>query len=131
MVALLCSEKTATAWLRTLAESCTVLLPHRESDGAYHFKKLRPRSDIVFDGYRPSQLPPGKALSPARDVLLSFEGCENGSFVAKPVFDRSPRVLAGVRPCDLRGIALMDTVNQDGTPDENYGVRGKNTRSVG
>lgn len=131
MVALLCSEKTAIQWLKKLAETSPVLFPQRASDGAYHFKKLRAGSEIVFDGYRPSQLPPGKTLAPARDVLLSFEGCENGSFVAKPVLDRSPRVLAGVRPCDLRAIALMDTVNGDAPADENYLVRRQHTRIIG
>jgi ferredoxin len=45
--------------------------------------------------------------------------------------DTSFRVLAGVRPCDLKGLFLMDLFFKDGSPDAYYLARRENTAVIG
>ncbi len=129
-MALICSEEAVVDWLWAHVGSATVLAPQQGADGAHRYKEVTRRDQLDLAGYRSSQLPPGKCLSPARDVLLTFDKTEEGGFVAEPVLDTTSRILVGVRPCDLRGIALMDAVNSEGHADPSYLTRRAHTRIV-
>lgn len=127
------TERQVLSWLRALSASHEVLLPSRRRDGAWSFEALPGDASegALGDGYRPTQSPPGKVFSPARDVLFSFQGRPDGTFQATPTLDRTPRVLAAVRPCDVRAVHLMDAVNTDGHPDPNYLSRRRAAAIVG
>jgi len=129
MVALQCSEAVISAWLRSLTRITTVLFPQPGPHGGFHFHPVTQDSAIGFGDYRPSQSPPGKLFTPSDEVLLRFEGRERG-FVAHPVFDEQQRILAGVRPCDLRAIHLMDTVQADTPADPHYLARREQTTII-
>lgn len=116
-------EADALTWIADLARSRVVLFPQEAADGGLGFAPVEVGATLAFDGYRPTVLPPGKAFAPNKEVLFDFEHRADGSFEATPVCDHGPRVLAGVRPCDLKAIGLMDRVNRAGEPDPHYIAR--------
>ncbi len=132
------TEGDILAWLGSLGDTHEVLLPHHERDGAWRFRPLPAPSPAdagaalsPAGGYHPTQTPPGKVFAPARDVLFTFRTTEDGAFEATPSLDATPRVLAGVRPCDVRAVHLMDAVNTDGHPDPHYLARRRAAVLVG
>ena len=116
-------EVDVLAWITRLAVSTQVLFPQRAKDGGLRFEAVKGGATLTFAGYEPTLLPPGKAFAPAEDVLFEFRHQADGTFGTTPVHDDAPRTLAGVRPCDLRSISLMDAVNRDGVPDPHYLAR--------
>jgi formate hydrogenlyase subunit 6/NADH:ubiquinone oxidoreductase subunit I len=72
-----------------------------------------------------------KYLVPAKDELLQFRKGADGKSEVSASLDTSFRILAGVRPCDLKGISLMDLFFRDGAPDAYYLARRENTAIIG
>lgn len=131
MHAFLVPEEAVTTWIRQLADERSVLFPQRAGQENFRFMPVKPASVIAFHGYRPTLAPPGKKLSPAEDPLFFFRGRDAASPELHPILDHGDRILAGVRPCDLKGIALLDRVHQDGQPDPHYLTRREHTILIG
>lgn len=127
---LVAREDDILAWIAALASSQLVFFPQEAPDGGLRYAPVTPGSRLAFAGYRPTVLPPGKVFSPSREVLFTFEHLPDGTFRVTPEHDDGPRVVAGVRPCDLKGIALLDRVNRDGDPDPHYLARREATALV-
>lgn len=127
---LIASEADALRWIADLALSQPVLFPQKALDGGLRFTPVAPGAAIAFDGYAPTVLPPGKVFAPSRDVLFDFQNLSDGSFKVTPHHDGGERVVAGVRPCDLHGIALMDRVNRAGDADPHYLARREATSVI-
>lgn len=71
--------------------------------------------------YIPTLLPPKKLLLPPEETLLRFRRGEKPSFEAE--VDVVPTVLLGVRPCDVKALALLDRIEAEGVPDPYYHAR--------
>jgi len=69
--------------------------------------------------YGRTLVPPKKYLLPFREELLQFQ---DGSYRSAAAADREV-VLFGVHPCDLAGIAYLDTVFLSDPPDPGYAAR--------
>ncbi len=123
-------EPRVLDWLRAVAFTTSTFFPMPVQGGATRFELLSPARELSFGGYRPSVVPPGKKLSPAREQLFSFERGGDGRLRILPSLDEEVRVLAGVRPCDLRAVHLMDGVWLDGDPDPHYQARRRNTAII-
>ncbi|MBF0154562.1 MAG: 4Fe-4S dicluster domain-containing protein [Magnetococcales bacterium] len=117
-------------WIRRLARESAVYFPQRAGHSAFRFKPVREGSDIQFEKYHPTIVPPGKKLAPVQETLFRYRKNAAGELEMAPTLDESPRILAGVRPCDLRGIHLMDRVNQDGHGDPHYLTRRHQTTLI-
>ncbi|NGZ06180.1 MAG: hypothetical protein G8237_07475 [Magnetococcales bacterium] len=131
MTAFLVSLDAVSAWIRHLACGQTLYFPQQSGQSGLRFLPVDNDSEIRFDGYQPSLAPPGKKLAPAEEPLFRYRVGTDGIPVIQPVLDASPRILAGVRPCDLRGIHLLDQVNQQGHPDPHYLTRRQQTVLIG
>lgn len=121
------------SWLRRLAVERQVLFPQPHGKASYRFAPLSPEAGddiLTFDGYRPTTIPPFRQLLPPREELLHFGLGEAGGTETSAVLDREPRVLMGIRPCDLKGIHYMDRVFQEGHADPYYMSRRINTTLV-
>jgi ferredoxin len=118
------------SWIRGLARQSAVYFPQPAGKSSLRFERVADGSALQLDGYRPTLVPPGKRLAPAQDELLTFKRDADGKVTARPSLDTSPRVLAGVRTCDLRGIHLMDQVYRDGFGDPNYLARRQATTII-
>jgi len=122
-------EKTQD-WMRRLAQQYLVFFPFREGLHNFSFEEVGPESFLDFDHYQPTITPPGKKLLPEKDDLVTFELKEDGTHDAKVFLDTRDRILAGVRPCDVKAIDLMDQVFMSGTADPHYLTRRKHTTVI-
>ncbi|MEO5346049.1 MAG: 4Fe-4S dicluster domain-containing protein [Magnetococcus sp. YQC-9] len=131
MRAFLVPKQDVITWIQRLGVERTVYFPQRVGRESYRFLPVKPDSTIEFHGYRPTLAPPGKKLSPSTDTLFFFRNRDSEHPELQPVLDGAERVLAGVRPCDLKGIELMDRVNREGHPDPHHLTRRAHTTLIG
>lgn len=118
-------------WMRELASGNSVYFPTRHGQSSCRFTRIQADSDIQFEHYTPTVVPPVKLLLPAREELLQFKKGADGKSEVRASLDTSFRILAGVRACDLKGIFLMDIFFKDGSPDAYYATRRQNTAVIG
>jgi len=129
----LATEQVLVAWIRGLAADREVLSPQRLGKGSFEFRPVDEHSELVLGGgFRASlnPVPPGRAFMPAREELFRFRRGPNGRIEFVPSFDRRSRVLAGVRPCDLDAIRLMDRVHTENGADPGYLTRRSHTTII-
>ncbi len=128
-------------WIRTLAQEEDAFFPQPMGENSFSFDKVRKHSTLAFEDFdaAPAEKPfrastcvqpPGKRLSPNDEQIFHFSKDENGQYQLTPTLDARKRTLAGVRPCDLKAIHLMDRVNRDGIPDAHYLSRRQNTTII-
>ncbi len=118
-------------WISSLAARYTVFFPTPHGEANYRFTAIGADDDVRFAPYRPTITPPVKLLVPAREELFRFQHKEDGDLLLSPSVDSSFRVIAGVRPCDLKGIFLMDLFFERGVADPYYLARRENTAIIG
>jgi len=126
--------KTATrerlaAWLDVLCEQGTVIAP-RLVEEALLYRPVASSSEVEFDFQR-TDLSPKTHLLPATEVLLEIE--KRGSEVTlTEVMPADGQVLFAVRPCDARGLRVLDALLVDHEPaDAYYAERRERTTLVG
>ncbi len=117
-------------WLRGLCDRMTVHYPQREGSVNWNFRPLAADSEIAFQGYHSSIIPPARQLLPDQEVLFTFRRKPDGGVEFIEQSAAAEQVLAGVRPCDLRAIAQMDAVHADPPADTHYLRRRAATRIV-
>ncbi|MEO5327073.1 MAG: 4Fe-4S dicluster domain-containing protein [Magnetococcus sp. THC-1_WYH] len=116
-------KEAAPQWIRSLAQRVPLFFPQRSGRSGWRFKEVHERSELSFENYRPTLIPPGKKLFPAQETLFRFHPDEAGEPIIEPVVDPTSRILAGVRPCDLKAIDLMDRVHRHPPEDPHYRAR--------
>jgi sulfhydrogenase subunit beta (sulfur reductase) len=126
----LAAKQSVVNWIKGLALENQVYFPLKHGKAGYRFKQVGPDSDVQFGSYVPTIVPPVKFLIPARDQLLQFKKNATGKCEVNASLDASFRVIAGVRPCDLKGIFLMDLFLRDGVSDAYYLTRRENTAII-
>jgi sulfhydrogenase subunit beta (sulfur reductase) len=129
-------SKLATAdrllgWIRRLAADAEVFFPQPVGAVSLGFKRVGADSHLDPGAYRPTLLPPGKQLTPDHEVMFTFRRRPEGGIEVLPAQDRTTRILAGVRSCDLKAIAQLDTVFADGPGDPLYLQRRAHTAIIG
>ena len=118
-------------WIKGMAATTPVYFPQQHETANRRFTKVDKSSQISFEGYTPTVVPPVKLLVPAKDEMLRFQKFDDGRCEVTPSVDTSFRVIAGVRPCDVKGIYLMDLFFKDGVGDPYYLSRRENTAVIG
>jgi ferredoxin len=107
-------------WLHGLTAHAELLFPQPVGEVNFNFQPVASAAALQFGDYRPTVVPPVKQLFPAREVMFEFRRGEDGRYTFSQQWDDHERVLAGVRPCDLKGLAEMDAVFGDGPADPLY-----------
>ncbi|PIE90729.1 MAG: hypothetical protein CR997_04760 [Acidobacteria bacterium] len=118
-------------WMIHLSEKMPLFFPQKSGEVNYQYKLVEKMEDIQFKHYKPTIIPPVKKLLPAEEELLRYDTKENGEIDVQPILDKQPRILAGVRPCDIKSIFLMDEVFSDGEADPYYLTRRERTSIIG
>lgn len=116
-------------WLRELAQRESVFFPQPAGERSFRFEPVTASTVIDLQAYLPTIVPPNKKLMPAFDELVRFRQ-QKDQVAVETVTDASHRILAGVRSCDLKAIALMDKVQGDGVSDPHYWARRDNTAII-
>jgi sulfhydrogenase subunit beta (sulfur reductase) len=127
----LATQQNIINWIKRMASENSLYFPEQYGHASFRFAKVMPDSDIQFEHYAPTVLPPAKLLIPAHEELLRFRQHDDGKTEVNPVLDTSSRILAGVRPCDIKGIFLLDLFFKDGVPDAYYLARRENSAVIG
>ena len=101
----------------------------RNTGGKWHYDRITKSSDINLDKYLPTVVPPKKYFFPKEETILSYSGAEGkgAETPAKPL----KNVIFGMRPCDLKGLHLLDMAMEDGFRDESYFGRREDTIVIG
>ncbi len=104
-------------WLRKLKTSHELIAPMRDVSGDIVLTELPRMHETALDG--PALMPsPKEFLLPQMEQLFCYsdEGIEEA-------FNRRPRVLFGIRPCDISAIRILDTFYLGKNKDTYYETR--------
>ncbi len=117
------------AFFERVLKGHEVVAPVEKEEGFYVFAPVRKAEEVVLD-YVTTLLPPKKAFFPQRQTLFRFRlGGDLPEM--EPVIDGRPLALAGVHPCDLAGIRMLDWVFARDHPDEHYLAKRRATTIIG
>jgi len=108
-------------WLRTLKTTHELIAPTRDVSGDIVLTELQRMHETALDG--PALMPsPKEYLLPQMEQLFCYseEGIEEA-------LNKRPRVLFGIRPCDLSAIRILDTFYLGKTKDAYYEARRSRT----
>ncbi|HSQ77296.1 MAG TPA: 4Fe-4S dicluster domain-containing protein [Nitrospirota bacterium] len=111
-------------WLRQLKTSHELIAPMRDVTGDIVLTELTRMHETALDG--PALMPsPKEFLLPQMEQLFcwSEEGIEEA-------FNKKPRVLFGIRSCDLSAIAILDRFYLANNKDAYYETRRKKTAVI-
>ncbi|MFN3076455.1 MAG: 4Fe-4S dicluster domain-containing protein [Alphaproteobacteria bacterium] len=131
MSAFLLGKDEVSDWIRKVAREQRMYFPQKAGRHGFRFLPVNAASEIQFERYLPTLAPPGKKLAPSREVLFHYRQQDGAPPELTPVLEDAPQVLAGVRPCDLKAIHLMDLVNQECHGDPHYLTRRTHTLLIG
>jgi ferredoxin len=111
-------------WLRRLKTSHELIAPMRDTSGDIVLTELPRMHETALDG--PALMPsPKEFLLPQMEQLFCYsdEGIEEA-------FNKRPRVLFGIRPCDLSAIRILDLFYLGKDKDVYYETRRTRTLLV-
>ncbi len=89
------------------------------------FREVEPE-EIELSGYTNTLKPVKEIIFPQNEVLIRY-----GEWIEEVPSDEEKRVVIGVRPCDAKGVALLDKVFLDDIVDPYYKQRRENTLLIG
>ncbi len=125
----LISREELNGWLDRIAGSRTLLAP-RQVGGVLLYRPVRNSSEIASQEGRPV-LSVKEFFFPPTERLFTIE--KTGQQVQlTETLPQEPAVIYGVRPCEARGIHLLDALFLDTSPaDPYYAARRENTVLIG
>ncbi|WP_407309361.1 4Fe-4S dicluster domain-containing protein [Desulfosporosinus sp. SB140] len=115
--------------LDALSSDYQLIAPVSEAGGV-NYKTIKSFSDIKQD-YLNSKLPPKSIFFPQHEKLLSYVK-EGKNVTVKNELQAEKTILFGMRPCDAKGLLLLDKVfKNDQYQDPYYYERRDNTVIIG
>jgi ferredoxin len=123
------SREALASWLDTLARRQTLIAP-RDVSGVLLYQPMQSSNEVVWNYIRPV-MSIKEAFFPATERLMTIE--KNGQSVKLSEFrPEGPQILFGVRPCDARGLLVLDALFLETEPvDSYYAHRRENTTIIG
>jgi ferredoxin len=123
------TQAALAEFIDQLAAQVAVSAPRRVDD-LLLYRPVTSADQIEWEYTRPT-LSVKEAIFPATDTLLHIERIGKEVRLTEMIADE-PRVVLGVRPCDARGLAILDAAFLHTAPvDASYAARRKNTTLVG
>jgi len=102
------------------------------ADGAaVNFQKIKDPGDVTLDFYNTLQSPKS-VFFPQTDDMVRYRLTKGGPETEEVPLDSEPRIMLGVRPCDVRSFEVMDKLFTGGGIVDPYWVsRRRNTTIIG
>lgn len=117
-------------FLRKLHKEYELIAPVKNVYGDTMFEVIPSMEGLNLELYQQTIMPPKNFFFPQIDTLFTY--CRDGStYKFREVFDESPRVIFGMRSCDIRAVLFFDVVFQENFKDTYYLKRRKNTIMIG
>ena len=124
----LMSRDNLIHWLELLLQERTLIAPIRVQ-GLLLFQPVSKVEDIAFD-FDNTTLPPKEWYLPLTETLFSVKSRDGHTELVPATVEREA-VIFGVRPCDAKGIAMMDSPFLQEPCDTVYGERRARTAIIG
>lgn len=123
------SEKMLAGWLESLSLEATLIVP-RSVEGLILYRPVSASAEIAWKSARP-MLSVKDVFFPSTDRLLTIE--KTGQQVRlTETLPEGRQVIFGVRPCDARGVQILDALFIEQQPaDPYYARRRENTALIG
>jgi ferredoxin len=116
--------------LRAWSKERVVFVPSREK-GSTAFEEWDGGDADFVSWYRNTVKPPKELFFPQMEEMFRFRRDENGYHVEPSYPGEKGRVIFGIRPCDARGLSILDMLFKDLYPDPYYLSRRKNSVLIG
>jgi ferredoxin len=101
------------SFITGLMEQQAVFAPVKKGDFT-HFQQLKQADELDLESAHNTRYPPKALFQPQSEPLFEFR---DGKFVSL-LGEIQPRVIFGIRPCDVHALQLLDTVfNAEGAQD--------------
>jgi sulfhydrogenase subunit beta (sulfur reductase) len=117
----LISKKAFPGWVKSLA-SYRIYAPAKRGADLWEFELVEDPVSIDLS-FPPASQSPKTIIFPQREVMLRFKTGDSGLEMEEVLPDASLSVIFGVRPCDARGLALLDKVFGGDFEDPYYWAR--------
>jgi len=121
-------RKGLESWLGKIMQERTLVAPRRINDLTL-FGQVQSVDDIVFD-YQNTNLSPKEFFFPKTDTLFTAEP-KDGNIELTPATIDQETVIFGIRPCDARGIAMLDSPYMDDPADSLWAQHRDKTTMIG
>jgi ferredoxin len=122
------SKNDALSWLGQLMESRDLVAPTKV-DELVLFKKVSQVEDIAFD-FQNTNISPKGFFFPASETMFSVVD-KDGQVELIPAEVEKETVIFGIRPCDAKGIAVLDLPYNENDGDDMYRKHRETTTMVG
>jgi len=116
------------SWLGKIMQERTLVAPRRVKDLTL-FGPVQSVDDILFD-YQNTNLSPKEFFFPKTDTLFTGEH-KDGDIEITPATIDQETVIFGIRPCDARGIAMLDSPYMDEPADSIWAQHRAKTTLIG
>jgi sulfhydrogenase subunit beta (sulfur reductase) len=133
----LISQTELNAWLDGIAEARTLVAPRQVSKNIL-YRPVANSKEIAWQSQLPNAAPPIRPTLSIKEIYFPsterlFTINKNGQeIVLKETFPDWETVVFGVRPCDARGVKILDALFLDTNPiDVFYSRRRSNTTLIG
>jgi len=121
------AKKKFKEWLKELSGEFALVGPIRQEEGPPIFTEVASDADLVLDN-RGWEMPPKEYLLPRCETLFTFDTKKGEEKVESAVPEPKRTLMIGLRPCDLRSLAVLDAVYLEGQfKDPYYASRRANT----
>jgi sulfhydrogenase subunit beta (sulfur reductase) len=121
-------KKELETWISSIAQERTLVAPKRSGD-LILFASVKSADEIAFD-FENTALSPKEFLFPKTDTLFTVER-NDGDVEVKPATITEETVIFGIRPCDARGIAELDSPYLGDPADSVWAQRRDKTTLIG
>ena len=105
-------------WVARLIAAAEVVAPTAAHAGDVVFRRVSSPAEVLWNTNNPVTPPKGVVL-PQTDALATIRR-NGGGFTVEPVCDDRPRVLLGVRSCDVKGIEFLTRMHGYDLPDQAF-----------
>lgn len=122
------SRTDVLTWLGQLMESRNLVAPTRVEELVL-FKKIGKIEDIAFD-FQNTDLSPKEFFFPSSETLFSIVK-NDGQVELLPAVVEKETVIFGIRPCDAKGIAILDLPYLEEPADDLYRQHRDKTTLIG
>lgn len=123
------SENDLVPLLSSVASSARLIAPVLTQWGEVFFEPIADGEQATLD-YENAVVAPKDFLLPQTEVLARYRRIGTSYEVDAPL-DAQPQVIAGIRPCDLRAVQILDeAIGAGAYPDPYYAARRSNTTFI-
>ena len=113
------SKKDIVKLLGEWNRELTVFVPRRD-EGVATWAKWDGKDTGFLNWYRNTVIPPKAIFLPPMEEMFSFHKDGDGYHLELPASDEPKQLIFGIRPCDAKGLAIVDMTFGDAYKDPYY-----------